>query len=247
MRRLVLLAALLVCTRVSPGQTGASTEVFDRANAEFAAGAYDAALDGYHAILDDGQVSGALYHNLGSTYYRIDEVGMAVLYYEKARALLGDDPQLVHNLSIIQARINSPFSVLPTPFWQVWWNRAFVRRGAVVFLIIGGVLYLMAAILYCQHAWTHTSSGWHRRLRAAALGMGSCTLLVAAAVSVSQIAGSRGVIVVPSTTLERTVERSVHVPEGIVVDVMHAGEERAEIRLPNGVRGTVPASAVATI
>ena len=43
----------------------------------------------------------------------LDKIGEAVRYYERARRLLGDDPQLLHNIQIVEAQVQNPFLRAP--------------------------------------------------------------------------------------------------------------------------------------
>jgi hypothetical protein len=73
-----------------------------QANAAYEQGRYEVAVDRYTAVLDAGYVSGALYYNLGTAYYRLGRVGQSVRYYEKARRLRPDDPRIAHNLRMVR-------------------------------------------------------------------------------------------------------------------------------------------------
>ena len=235
------------------GQTRAqiadAARVFDTGNAEFARGAYAEALADYHQALESGYTSGALYHNMGSAYFRLDELGQAVRYYEKARRLLGDDPQLMHNVAIVQTRVSSPFSQLPPPFWRTWWMRVFVSQGSHAFLWAGAVLYLLAAILYGHRIWTQIRNAWHRRARAAALIVGSLLLLASIGVSAESARSPRAAIIAPGVMLSELPggAGSLAIPQGVVVDLLESVNGSVEVRLPNGVRGYVDGAALGGI
>ena len=226
-----------------------ATRLFDEGNAEFARGAYAEALASYHQALGIGFASGALYHNMGSAYFRLDEIGQAVRYYEKARRLLGNDPQLTHNLQIVRARVSSPFSQLPPPFWRAWWTKLFVHQGWESFFWIGAVLYFVAAFLYGHRIWTKVRSAWHRRARAAALTAGGLLLLMGIGVAAEHARSPRAAIIALGVQLSEVPDTagSLTVPEGVVVDVLESVNGSVEIRLPNGVRGYVDGNVLGDI
>ena len=229
---------LLLCSGFTQAQQlEDALRIFDEANRLVESGAYEEAVSQYLAVLETGYVSGALYHNLGGTYFRLDNIGEAVRYYERARQLLGDDPQLIHNIQIVEARIQNPFSELPKPFWRVWWDRLFAQYDALPFLSAGISLYLIACLLYAQRLWTKTRGGWHRRARTVALSLGLILLSVAVLIS-----GERNSIQ-GAFTLEPTIltteTGSIDVPEGIKVSLVGKTVEGTEVRLPNGVRGYI--------
>ena len=241
MRRGALLLALIAYVGLANAQQLADAlRLFDEANRLVESGAYAEAIDQYHAVLETGFASGALYHNLASSYFRLDEVGEAVRYYERARRLLGDDPQLLHNIQIVEAQIQSPFSELPTPFWRAWWYTLFSQYSALRFLISGLGFYLIACLLYAHHIWSQTRNNWHRRARAGALGVGLLLLLIAVLVS-GERSSIQGAAILESTTLV-TETGSIDVPEGIKVSLIEETDIGTQVSLPNGVRGYVDAS-----
>ena len=241
MRRGALLLALVAYIGLSNAQQlEDALHLFDEANGLVESGAYEEAIAQYHAVLETGFASGALYHNLASAYFRLDEIGEAVRYYERAHRLLGDDPQLLHNIQIVEAHVQSPFSELPTPFWQVWWYRLFSQYSPWGFLIAGMSLYLIACLLYAHYIWLHTRSNWYRRARVGTLGTGLLLLLIAVLVS-GERSSIQGAAILESTALV-TETGSIDVPEGVKVSFIGETEVGAEISLPNGVRGYVDAS-----
>ena len=220
--------------------------LFDTANAYFTQGQYGEALDAYQQVLQTGYVSGAVYHNLGSTYFRLDEIGQAVRHFEKARRLVGDDAQLMHNIQIAQARVSSPFSVLPAPFWRNWWDSWFAMRSPVGFLVAGLVLYLCGIALMAYRIWSQIRNDWLRRLRAALLVAGCLMILIAGGISADRATSHRAVILMPGIQIT-AADGSIAVPEGVVVTIVAESENGVEIQLPNGVRGFVQASALGAI
>ena len=79
MRHGALLLALIVYVGLANAQQlEEALRLFDEANGLVESGAYAEAIDQYHAVLETGFASGALYHNLASAYFRLDEIGEAV-------------------------------------------------------------------------------------------------------------------------------------------------------------------------
>lgn len=239
-RGALLLIAIAYIGLANAQQLEDALRLFDEANGLVESGAYAEAIVQYHAVLETGFASGALYHNLASAYFRLDEIGEAVRYYERSRRLLGNDSQLLHNIQIVEAHVQSPFSELPTPFWQAWWYTLFGQYSARRFLISGMCLYLIACLLYAHRVWSQTRSNWQRRARVGTLGFGLLLLLIAALVS-GERSSIQGAAILESTTLV-TETGSVDVPEGVKVSFIEETELGAEVTLPNGVRGYVDAN-----
>lgn len=224
---------------------------FDEGNQLYARGAYQNALDAYERALAGGYEGGALYYNMGNAYYRIDELGQAIRYYEKARRFLPNDPQLLHNLNIARSRINASFSTLPTPFWVSWWKRYVVRTGAMAFFIAGLVFYGIAAALFGHRIWTGTRSPWHRRLLSASAIAGLLLLAVAFAASLDRTLDRQAVLIADQVTLRTApapdAATELDVYEGVLLNVLSEQDDWLEVGLPNGVTGWIEASAAADI
>jgi len=234
----IIAVTMTGAARPAAAQVTQAAQLFDMANDQFASGQYAEALATYQEVLDSGFTSGALYHNLGSTYYRLDRIGQAIRYYEKARRQMGDDPQLMHNIRIVEDRIGSPFSVLPQPFWQSWWQSWFAARNPWWFLAAGGILYLLGTVLYAHRIWTQERNDWLRRLRAGAVITGCILIMIAVGISADRAASTRAVIIAPGVELTSS-NGAVTVPEGIIVTIVARESTGIEVQLPNGVRGYV--------
>lgn len=232
-------------------QVPEAVRLLDEGNRLYAEGAFSEALETYEAALGHGVVSGALFHNMGNAYYRLDKFGQALRHYEKAHRILGDDPQLLHNLQTVGTQVGTPFSALPGPFWEAPWKKYVVRKGPGVFFGLGGLLYVIAAILFGHRIWTGIRAAWHRRALAVSLSLGILLIVVAFAVSVDAVRDHRAVVIVREASLtdslDAEVDAEVTVPEGVIVDVLSTQGDWAEVRLPNGVTGYLPRPAIGKI
>lgn len=72
--------------------------VFERGNAAYRKGDYQAAVDAYESILRSKKESPELYFNLGNAYYKMHRVAPAIYHYEKALLLHPDDRDIRENL-----------------------------------------------------------------------------------------------------------------------------------------------------
>lgn len=250
--RTLLLALLLSTTLCTPAraQVAAAVQQFDEGNRQYLEGNYAAAVDAYQKALAAGYASDLLFYNLGNAYYRLDEFGQAIRYYEKARRMMPENRQLAHNLSIVRARLADQFSQVPAPFWRVWWRKVVAGVGAWGLFFGGFVFYLIAAGLWGYRIRRGTRNPWRRRALAVSAVLGAVLLTAAFAASLGGEA-RRGVVVAdrvdlraePNETAES--ERVIH--EGVVVDVTATEGEWVKVRLPNGVDGWLRARALADI
>ncbi|HOO89628.1 MAG TPA: hypothetical protein PLA74_02285 [Syntrophales bacterium] len=94
---------LLVCLSVpftAQAQTnGSAEENFFEANRAYKNEAFQEAIAGYSKLIENGFENGHTYYNLGNAYFRLGEVGRAILSYERARLFIPRDSDLNFNLS----------------------------------------------------------------------------------------------------------------------------------------------------
>jgi len=74
--------------------------LFQEGNTLFEQNEYSAAIEKYEQVIVLGYESGALYYNLGNAYFRVKDVGHAILNYERAKKLLPDDEAVQFNLEL---------------------------------------------------------------------------------------------------------------------------------------------------
>jgi tetratricopeptide (TPR) repeat protein len=67
--------------------------------AAYKAAQYVKAIDTFKKLTDKGIVNAKLYYNLGNAYLKANDLGNAILWYERAAKLDGNDPDLQFNLS----------------------------------------------------------------------------------------------------------------------------------------------------
>jgi tetratricopeptide (TPR) repeat protein len=80
-------------------QTSESEELLFSSNQAYRQGRFQEAIDGYGRLIRSGHKDGNLYYNLGNAYFRRDQLGLAILNYERAHILMPGDADLNFNLS----------------------------------------------------------------------------------------------------------------------------------------------------
>src|SRR6476620_8550682 len=76
------------------------SDLLQKAEKAYDSKKYREAIASYEELLNDGYRSYQLYYNLGNSYYRNNELGKAIYYYELARKLEPDDEDVRINLAI---------------------------------------------------------------------------------------------------------------------------------------------------
>ncbi len=110
---LALLVASFSCLWAS------ALSIVQQADSAYNETAYTRALELYNEAKDSVGVSSDLYYNIGNTYYRLGDLGRAVLWYERALQLNPTNQDARENLKFVNTRITDK----PTD------NRSIITRG----------------------------------------------------------------------------------------------------------------------
>src|SRR5262249_50947196 len=96
----------------------ASPDAFDAANKLYEQGKFNEAASAYEKLVQSGQVSAALYFNLGNAFFKAGQVGRAIAEYRRAEQLTPRDPDLRANLQFARKQIQGP--TLAASRWHDW-------------------------------------------------------------------------------------------------------------------------------
>ena len=165
-----VLRALWLPLLLAAAPADAQNAFFDEGNRLYQAGDFDGALDRYRRILDAGLESGDLHYNIGNTYFRLGELGPAILHYERARRLMPGDDDLLANLAL--ARSLTADEIVPRPrFWLFrlvdWWVGLLPRAGLLWLVALAWVTAVAGAALVVLRPMARTGA-WARRTALAA-------------------------------------------------------------------------------
>jgi len=94
------------------------------ANRAYLAGRYENAVTIYEKVTQAGLASPVLYYNLGNAYFKLGNMPLAILYYEKAHKLAPADADIVHNIRLANTRIVDKIEPVPMLFYIRWWSSA---------------------------------------------------------------------------------------------------------------------------
>ena len=108
---LMLLSVLFLCCSMALCQEKETT--FENANSAYNAGQFENAVMLYKEILESGQHSAELYFNLANSYYRLNQVGESIFYFEKAKQLKPTDEDINVNSNFAQNMAIDAVEVLP--------------------------------------------------------------------------------------------------------------------------------------
>jgi len=212
---------------------------------------YQKALYRFQTIVERGQVNnGKLFYNMGNTYYRLGDIGRAILFYRRAQLIIPADPNLKHNLRYVRSQrkdlvpTRQDSLVLRTLFF--WHSSSPPRVKLSIFITFFWGACLLAVLTLLQ---ANRNKRWKRAFLAFCSGIALLMLISLITDEIRLRTLKDGVI-----TTEEVVARK---GDGIAyqrsfVEPLHQGteftllEERAGwyyIELSDGRTGWIPASA----
>ncbi|MBQ8224116.1 MAG: tetratricopeptide repeat protein [Bacteroides sp.] len=214
---------------------------------------YASAIQVYETLLQQGEAA-ELYYNLGNSYYKTENLGKAILNYERALLLQPGNSDIRANLEIARAKTVDNVVAIPELFFVTWFKAlinclsadAWAKLGVVLFC-----LFLLAIVLYL----------FSNKLMYRKLGFSFGIFLFIAVILInifalkqkqSLVERNQAVILSPSV-----VVRSTPSDNGVSLFVLHEGHKVEikdnsmsswkEIRLSDGKVGWVPVSSIEVI
>ena len=232
-------------TLLALSASGQATAVFAKANAEYAAGHFQLAIDGYESLVRSKQWNAVLFYDLGNAWFRKGDPGRAILQYERALALDRQHPEAQANLRLVrdEARaLELPKTVadryldFASPTQYVWTAALafWVAVFALALLLLGSrrssstMVLLASALLVCggaAFAYYTIENGPH----------GSAVAIVTAKNIEARLAtaDNAGAVLV--------------LPAGSEVKILSKRGEWVYAALPNNLSGWIPAASAELI
>ena len=121
-----------------------SAERWEMGNKAYMEGAYDKAVEEYSTILEGGEYSMELYYNLANAYFKMENIGKAILYYNKALRIAPSQEDVLHNLAIAETRTKDKITAVPEFFLHRWMR---VVRNSVSCNAWGALSLLFFALI----------------------------------------------------------------------------------------------------
>ncbi len=220
-------------------------EWFESGNKCYSKGEFKGAIESYERITGAGFVNETVYYNLANAFYKNNQIGRAILFYEKARQFAPHDLEILGNLNMARGRIADKVEVAYEPLWL----RQFHRFRGLFSLdsetVVTLVLYLAANVLFSIYVLTGKERTRRYAFRASLI-LGVLFLVIGASNALriyESQSNQDGIILVEKVDVlsgpgtENPTLFSIH--EGLKVRVQHELGEWLLISLDNGWSGWV--------
>lgn len=141
------------------GSTLVAQNLLKEASDAYTKGEYQHAVDLYEQALSSEGEAAELYYNLGNAYYKTDNIGKAILNYERALLLSPNFVDARFNLEITQQRVVDKIEPIGSFFLSQWSDdlrERFSSDGWANLAIISFVLCIGGLVLYfsTNRIWT---------------------------------------------------------------------------------------------
>jgi tetratricopeptide (TPR) repeat protein len=237
-----ILAAPLRCPAQEHGRQ------FLAAMEAYKAGDYAAAVKDLGAIAATGVRNGQLYYNLGNANLKNNDLGRAILWYERALTLIPNDPDLRFNYEYARSLTKDLQEGGPSPLVRIlfFWAYDLSARTIIMLALACNLIFWSLAI-----AWRLTR---RRGLRHALLVALVPTVIFAltAAYNYFEAAHHTQAIVLPPTIavrsgLEPTSTTLFELHAGAKVKVVRQMQDHVQIRFSEDKIGWIPSMAIGRI
>lgn len=228
-------------------------ELWNSANEAYNNAEYATALEYYNAILGRGLHSAALYYNLANTYFKTEQLGSAILYYNRALRIAPADEDIRHNLEYAEQMTKDSIEKIPE-FILTTWVRS--MRGAlsstawsVISLVLLALALGMALLYMLAQRLTLRKIGFYIMV------VSTLMFIITSLFAWSEremIVNSREAIVMNSaisikSSPDRAATELFVLHEGTKVSIGHEIAGWAEIRISDGRKGWVENSRIEKI
>jgi tetratricopeptide (TPR) repeat protein len=224
-----------------------NTALWQKANNFYQQKQYDSAANVYESLALSKPANAELYYNLGNTYYRLNNIGRAVLNYERALQIDPSYKDAKENLILTQNRIPNRITSTPDIFFVSWWHSLTTGSKATGWAITCLIIFLAIIIIMLANRFMHSKIPPQA---VAILSVILVAFLIVAFTAAGNAKDSGKAVVmrneVPFTTAQKS-KMEVLVPEGTTVELKSERNGMAEVRLPDGRTGTMAANTLAKI
>ena len=129
-------------------QYGDNTE---KANAAYAAGDFEKALELYLQVVKEKGESAAVFYNIGNCYYRLEKIAHSILYYERSLLLNPGNKDTRFNLEIAKLKTVDKIEAIDDFFLSGWFlsvRNLMSTDGWSYFSIVSFIFFIGGAFLF---------------------------------------------------------------------------------------------------
>ncbi|MBQ9137116.1 MAG: tetratricopeptide repeat protein [Alistipes sp.] len=121
--------------------------LWESGNKAYIDGNFAQAVADYSAIESRGYYSARLYYNMGNAYFKLGQLGKAILYYHRALVISPSMDDAQHNLEIAQAQTKDNIAQVPQFFLHRWLRTVQSTMSCTAWSVISLSLFALTLAL----------------------------------------------------------------------------------------------------
>ena len=215
---------------------------------------YGDAAAAYESILKQEGVVAEVYYNLGNCYYKLDEIPMAVLNYERAFLLDPGDADIRANLALARGKTIDKVVPPSEMFFVTWWRDLTNCMSINAWTVLGIVAFVL--MLLGVLAYMFMSQMTVRKIGVYGAMAMLVVIIIANLAALSQHTDlthrNTAIILAPAVTVKSSPSETstdlflIH--EGSKVEILdNSMKEWLEVKFEEGKQGWVPVSTLEII
>lgn len=107
-----------------------ATQLYQSAAQLYKQNQFAEAAAAYEKLLKQGATTPEVYYNLGNSYYKLNNLGKAIVNYERAARLAPEDEDIIHNLRLAQSHAIDKVTPVPQLGVVRWCNDLVCSQSA---------------------------------------------------------------------------------------------------------------------
>lgn len=215
-------------------------EAWKKGNAFYQQKEYDSAAHYFEIIAAAKPADATVFYNLGNTYYRLNNMGYAVLNYEKALKRKPGYKEAADNLLLTQSRIPGFIQPVKDIFFVTWW-KSLTAPATIIAWSVASLLLFIALIGLLLYRRLNRQLYIRPQIIGALTTLWLLSLFMAIAASRSLITDVRAVVVSNNTYLSNKTSKGViTLPVGTTVRIISGNNTAScEVELEDNRSGYV--------
>ena len=239
MKKIFLITTIILISFSVFADRNEQQKIIQEANELYKNEKYQEAIFTYKKVIDNGYEAAELYYNIGNAYFKINKLGYAILYYEKAKLLAPNNKKNNQNLKFAQSFINNDIKNIPEFFVKKAVMQIIISKSSnfwaflSIFLFIFGITFLILFLFFKKNQFKKLVF-----FIAILLLITSGSFVVFSYKMKKFSSENKQAIVVKNATMNSSPEFDSEdlyiLPEGIKVSILNKSDDWYEIKLSNG-------------
>ncbi|RLD48429.1 MAG: hypothetical protein DRI94_12550 [Bacteroidetes bacterium] len=154
MKTLITIFSIIIFSLPAFSDTENIEQQLKNANQLYAQDQFEEAIKQYEQIISENYTSPTLFFNTANAYYRLNEIGKAIYYYEKAKMLIPNNDDINYNLELAKLRVKNLPPEVPEifpvrlfrqiTFWKSYPFWGILSLGLFILFLLTAYFYFTA-------------------------------------------------------------------------------------------------------